>query len=158
MLWRLLGRALCSQNEVCARVYSQIYKVLPEFKYPQSIQDEPSCYFNWWGSKMETYKLFQVKPLPLLVPPHPGATRALPKCRESRTCGKGKPSPGSFSVCFLWPWDSSLLGWGRSSGWTSSAFSQGAALKLFTNARTRGDCPPFIPMYAMPGPGGEHGP
>ncbi|KAF4797275.1 alpha-2-macroglobulin-like protein 1 [Turdus rufiventris] len=36
-----------------------VYKVLPEFNYPYSIQDEPSCYFYWRDSKMETYKIFQ---------------------------------------------------------------------------------------------------
>ncbi|NXR45015.1 A2ML1 protein, partial [Hippolais icterina] len=68
-----------------------IYKALPQFNYPQSIQDEPSCDFYWRDSKMETYKLFQ-----------------------------------------------------------------GAALKLFTNAKTRDDCPPNsrLPIVGLPGPGG----
>ncbi|NXB58454.1 A2ML1 protein, partial [Struthidea cinerea] len=67
-----------------------VYKVLPEFNYPASIQDEPSCHFYWRDSKMETYELFQ-----------------------------------------------------------------GAALKLFTNAKTREDCSPRFIMHGMPGPGGE---
>ncbi|XP_063260980.1 alpha-2-macroglobulin-like protein 1 [Prinia subflava] len=58
-----------------------VYKTLPEFNYPYSIQDEPFCGFFWWDSKMETYKLFE-----------------------------------------------------------------GAALKLFTNAKTREDCLPRIPI------------
>ncbi|NWZ45346.1 A2ML1 protein, partial [Brachypodius atriceps] len=49
-------RALCSKNEVFAHLYSQVYKALPEFNYPESIQDEPFCDFYWWESKMETYK------------------------------------------------------------------------------------------------------
>ncbi|NWS36404.1 A2ML1 protein, partial [Polioptila caerulea] len=65
-----------------------VYKALPEFNYPYSIQDEPFCYFYWQDSKMETYKLFQ-----------------------------------------------------------------GAALKLFTNAKTREDCGPRLPI-GMPGVGG----
>ncbi|NXA89703.1 A2ML1 protein, partial [Melanocharis versteri] len=66
-----------------------VYKALPEFNYPHSIQDEPSCDFYWQDSKMETYKLFK-----------------------------------------------------------------GAALKLFTNAKTREDCLHRIPVVGMPGPGG----
>ncbi|XP_015506829.1 alpha-2-macroglobulin-like protein 1 [Parus major] len=66
-----------------------VYKALPEFNYPHSIQDEPSCDFYWWDSKMETYKLFQ-----------------------------------------------------------------DAALKLFTSAKTREDCPPRLPIVGMAGPGG----
>ncbi|NWZ86915.1 A2ML1 protein, partial [Poecile atricapillus] len=99
-----------------------VYKALPEFNYPHSIQDEPLCDFYWWDSKMETSRLFQVNThLHLPVPPHPGATRAPPK-------------------------------------WTTSAFSQDAALKLFTSAKTREDCPPRLPIVGMPGPGGEHSP
>ncbi|NXQ39992.1 A2ML1 protein, partial [Catharus fuscescens] len=99
-----------------------IYKALPEFDYPHSIQDEPSCYFYWRDAKMETYKLFQVKPLsawaswffPIQEPP------------------------------MLLP---------------TSAFSQGAALKLFTNAKTKEDCAPMMfmsrfPVVGMAGPGG----
>lgn len=86
----LPGRALCSKNEVFAHLYSQVYKTLPEFNYPESIQDEPFCDFYRWESKMETYELFQVSNrLCLLVPPHPGAALASPKCWESHTCGKG---------------------------------------------------------------------
>ncbi|XP_016159843.1 PREDICTED: LOW QUALITY PROTEIN: alpha-2-macroglobulin-like protein 1 [Ficedula albicollis] len=70
-----------------------VYKTLPEFDYPHSIQDEPSCYFYWRDTKMETYKLFR-----------------------------------------------------------------GAALKLFTNAKTREDCAPMFrsehPIVGMAGPGG----
>ncbi|NXK69592.1 A2ML1 protein, partial [Sylvietta virens] len=82
-----------------------IYKALPKFNYPYSIQDEPFCDFDWWDSSptMETYKLFQVNNcLGLPVPPHPGAARASPKCWESHTCGKGlccqaqTPSPLVF--------------------------------------------------------------
>ncbi|NXR40919.1 A2ML1 protein, partial [Zosterops hypoxanthus] len=70
-----------------------VYKALPQFNYPPSIQDEPFCDFYWWDSKMETYKLFQ-----------------------------------------------------------------DAALKLFTNAKTRGDCLPFrIPIVGASGPGGPGG-
>ncbi|XP_066193041.1 alpha-2-macroglobulin-like protein 1 [Sylvia atricapilla] len=68
-----------------------VYKALPEFNYPQSIQDEPSCSFSWWDSKMETYKLFQ-----------------------------------------------------------------GAALKLFTNAKTREDCPRRFPLFGLAGPVGAN--
>ncbi|NXJ21718.1 A2ML1 protein, partial [Dicrurus megarhynchus] len=67
-----------------------VYKALPKFSYPHTIQDEPPCHFYWWDSKMETYKLFQ-----------------------------------------------------------------GAALKLFTNAKTREDCSPGLIMLGMPGPEGE---
>ncbi|NWX65133.1 A2ML1 protein, partial [Promerops cafer] len=70
-----------------------VYKALPEFNYPHSIQDEPFCYFYQWDSKMETYNLFQ-----------------------------------------------------------------GAALKLFTSAKTKEDCLLRFPVLAMPGPGGEHSP
>ncbi|NXS29750.1 A2ML1 protein, partial [Pomatostomus ruficeps] len=96
-----------------------VYKALPEFSYPQSIQDEPSCDFYWEDSKMETYELFQVKPLPAW------ASRFLPIQEPPVLCS----------------------GCGR---WTSSGFSQGAALKLFTNARTREDCQPWIPRFGMP--------
>ncbi|NXM40714.1 A2ML1 protein, partial [Gymnorhina tibicen] len=67
-----------------------VYKALPKFSYPYSVQDEPSCDFYWMDSNMETYKLFQ-----------------------------------------------------------------GAALKLFTNARIREDCKPGLVLYGLPGPGGE---
>ncbi|NWV43934.1 A2ML1 protein, partial [Grantiella picta] len=90
-----------------------VYKALPKFNYPHSIQDEPSCY--WQDSKMETYKLFQVQLLPTWA-----------------------------SRC------------------TTSVFSQGAALKLFTNAKTREDCiEPWWPIVGSPGPSGglgEHSP
>ncbi|NXQ37577.1 A2ML1 protein, partial [Alaudala cheleensis] len=99
-----------------------VYKALPNFMYPHSIQDEPFCGISWWDTKMETFTLFKVNYcLGLLVPPHPGATRASPN-------------------------------------WTTSAFSQDAALKLFTNAKTREDCPVKIPIVGLPGPGGEHSP
>ncbi|NXN78808.1 A2ML1 protein, partial [Bombycilla garrulus] len=95
-----------------------VYKALPEFNYPNSIQDEPFCSFYWWNSKMETYKLFQVSNCPdLPVPPHPGATRASPR-------------------------------------WTPPAFSQDAALKLFTNAKTREDCPPLWETLLVGSAGG----
>ncbi|NXE99140.1 A2ML1 protein, partial [Menura novaehollandiae] len=84
-----------------------IYETLPDFNYPDSIQDEPSCYPHWWRPKMETYELFQVKPLPT---------------------------------------------------WTSSCFSQNAALKLFTNAKIREVCRPArLPVVGMPGPTGDRG-
>ncbi|NXH52863.1 A2ML1 protein, partial [Rhabdornis inornatus] len=69
-----------------------VYKALPKFNYPYSIQDEPPpCYFYWQDTKMETYKLFQ-----------------------------------------------------------------DAALKLFTNAKTREDCLPMFkfPIVGMAGRGG----
>ncbi|NWQ99002.1 A2ML1 protein, partial [Paradoxornis webbianus] len=92
-----------------------VYKALPEFNYPHSIQDEPFCRFYWRDSKMETYKLFQVNNyLGLLVPPHPGA----------------------------------------SPNWTTSAFSQHAALKLFTNEKTKEDCPLREPIVGLAGPEG----
>ncbi|NXP42511.1 A2ML1 protein, partial [Leiothrix lutea] len=65
-----------------------VYKALPEFNYPPSIQDEPSCDFYSWDDKVETYELFQ-----------------------------------------------------------------DAALKLFTNAKTKGDCQPRIPLVGS-SPGG----
>ncbi|XP_053856132.1 alpha-2-macroglobulin-like protein 1 isoform X2 [Vidua macroura] len=43
-----------------------VYKALPEFNYPRSIQDEP-CGFYWRDSKMETYKLFQGATLKLFT-------------------------------------------------------------------------------------------
>lgn len=122
VLWWLLGRALCSENEVFAHLYSQIYKALPEFNYPHSIQDEPPCYFYWRDAKMETYKLFQVKPLsawasrffPIQEPP-----MLLPSAGEVTLVAKDfpfLPSPGS-STCFLKLWDYSLLEWGYCSCW-----------------------------------------
>ncbi|NWV91215.1 A2ML1 protein, partial [Machaerirhynchus nigripectus] len=95
-----------------------VYKALPEFGYPHSIQDEPPCGFYWRNSKMETYRLFQVKPLPAW------ASRFL-------------PIPEPPVLC------------------SASAFSQGAALKLFTNARTREDCEPTFIMFGLRGPAGE---
>ncbi|NXH24561.1 A2ML1 protein, partial [Myiagra hebetior] len=93
-----------------------VYKALPEFTYPHSIQDEPSCDFFWGDSKMETYS--------------PGTAQ----------CWNGDIPPAGSGRC------------------PTSAFSQGAALKLFTNAKTREDCssprPPFI-MFGMAGPAGE---
>ncbi|NWR97756.1 A2ML1 protein, partial [Motacilla alba] len=62
-----------------------VYKTLPEFSYPHSIQDESFCDVHWLVSKREPHKLFQVKPLGLLVPPHPGAACASPKCWESHS-------------------------------------------------------------------------
>ncbi|NXW79724.1 A2ML1 protein, partial [Hirundo rustica] len=95
-----------------------VYKALPEFNYPDSIQDEESCHFYWQDSKMETYKLFQVNNcLGLPVPPHPGAARG-----------------------------------------TTSALSQSAALKLFTNAMTREHCPSWIPLSGLLRLEGEHSP
>ncbi|NXR70243.1 A2ML1 protein, partial [Rhadina sibilatrix] len=90
-----------------------VYKALPEFDYPRSIQDEPSCRF-----------------FRLLL--------------------------HSFSVA-LGPthgWNGDVPPAGRGS-WTTSAFSQSAALKLFTNAETREDCQPRPPIVGFPGPGGE---
>lgn len=119
-------RVLCSKNEVFACPYSQVYKALPQFNYPPSIQDEPFCDFYWWDSKMETYKLFQVNNLSLLVSPHPGAS---PKCWESHTCGKGlscqaqAPSPLVFcspGTTHCWKGDIPPAGCGS---WTTSAFS-----------------------------------
>nr|XP_021402626.1 alpha-2-macroglobulin-like protein 1 isoform X2 [Lonchura striata domestica] len=69
-----------------------VYKALPEFNYPRSIQDEP-CGFYRHHSKMETYKLFQA-----------------------------------------------------------------AALKLFTNAKTRDHCPPRPTVVEMITPRGERYP
>lgn len=86
-----MGRALCSGNEGFACLYSQVYKALPEFSNPHSIQDEPLC--HWLDSKREPYILFQVKPQGLLVPPHPRAARASLKCWESHTCGTALPFP-----------------------------------------------------------------
>ncbi|NXH87084.1 A2ML1 protein, partial [Edolisoma coerulescens] len=100
-----------------------VYKALPEFSYPHSIQDEPSCDFYWMDTSMETYKLFQVKPLPAWAP-------------------WLLPIPEPPVLC------------------SASAFPQGAALKLFTNARTRGDCLswPWQLRLGMPGPDGERSP
>ncbi|NWV85164.1 A2ML1 protein, partial [Dasyornis broadbenti] len=93
-----------------------VYKALPEFDYPLSIQDEPSCY--WWDSKMETYKLFQVKPLPT--------------------------------------WASQFLSIQEPPMFRSaSGFLQGAALKLFTNAKTREACSKPRWLLGIPGPSGE---
>ncbi|NXO19391.1 A2ML1 protein, partial [Oriolus oriolus] len=87
-----------------------VYKALPEFDYPYSIQDEPSCHFYWRDSSMETYRLFQVQPLPAR------ASQFLPILEQPML---------------------------------SSALSQGAALKLFTSARTREDCQhTWIPMFS----------
>ncbi|NXI17947.1 A2ML1 protein, partial [Irena cyanogastra] len=97
-----------------------VYKALPEFNYPHIIQDEPLCDYYSWNSKMETYKLFQVKPLPAW------ASQFLPIQEPP--------------VLLL--------------RWTTSAFSQDAALKLFTNAKTREDCPPGPFIVGMPGPVG----
>ncbi|NWV18179.1 A2ML1 protein, partial [Origma solitaria] len=95
-----------------------VYKALPEFKYPESIQDEPSCY--WWDSKMETYKLFQVQ--------------SLPACAS-----RFHPIQEPLMLC------------------TTSVFSQGAALKLFTNAKTREECTKPWWLVGMRGPSGEFG-
>ncbi|NWR42485.1 A2ML1 protein, partial [Regulus satrapa] len=87
-----------------------VYKALPKFNYPPSMQDEPFCGFYQWDS-IKTYKLFQVKPCP------------------------------------TW-----------ASQWATSVVSQDAALKLFTNAKTREDCLHRLPIVGMSGPGGEHSP
>lgn len=158
-----VGRALCSGNEDFARLYSQVFKALPEFNYPHSIQDDPLCDFDWQDAKREPYQLFQVKTKGLPVPPHPGAAHASPKCWESHTYGKGLPLPAKprflphlYSVAlglltagtgiFL------LLAGGE---WTTSPFSQDAALKLFT--KTKEPCPPRLPVVGG-GHGGEHSP
>ncbi|NXQ14017.1 A2ML1 protein, partial [Peucedramus taeniatus] len=44
-----------------------IYKALPEFSYPRSIQDEPLCNIHWQDSKREPYKLFQDAALKLFT-------------------------------------------------------------------------------------------
>ncbi|XP_050768020.1 alpha-2-macroglobulin-like protein 1 [Gymnogyps californianus] len=45
-----------------------VYKVLPEFDYPGSIQDPPPCSaFSWDNSQMDTYKLFQNAALKLFT-------------------------------------------------------------------------------------------
>ncbi|NXO30755.1 A2ML1 protein, partial [Cisticola juncidis] len=95
-----------------------IYRTLPKFNYPYSIQDEPFCGFFWQDSEMETYRLFQVQ------------TAWASPSRSFPSFSQVIPALQLF--------------------WTISAFSQGAALKLFTNARTREDCPPRIPM-GLPG-------
>ncbi|KAI1230189.1 hypothetical protein IHE44_0010152 [Lamprotornis superbus] len=136
-----------------------IYKALPEFNYPYSIQDRPPpCYFYWQDARMETYKLFQVKPLPawaswvfsIQEPP-----MLLPSAGEATLVAKDfpfLPSPGFFSTCFLKLWDYSLLEW----GYSSCCLWESAALKLFTNAKTREDCLPMFksPIVGMAGPSG----
>ncbi|NXB10000.1 A2ML1 protein, partial [Cnemophilus loriae] len=92
-----------------------VYKALPEFNYPHSIQDEPSCYFY---------------------------------------CQTQAPSPLVFcspGTTHCWNGDIPPAGCGR---WTTSAFSQHAALKLFTSAKTGEDCSVRIPLVGMRGPGG----
>ncbi|NXS87567.1 A2ML1 protein, partial [Erpornis zantholeuca] len=81
-----------------------VYKALPEFGYPLSIQDEPSCRSYWMRSKMETY--------------NPGTAH----------CWDGDIPPAGCGSC------------------PTSAFSQGAALKLFTNAKVREECRPRFMM------------
>ncbi|CAN8201949.1 unnamed protein product [Coccothraustes coccothraustes] len=44
-----------------------IYKALPEFNYPHSIEDDPLCDFDWQDSKREPYKLFQDAALKLFT-------------------------------------------------------------------------------------------
>ncbi|NXI85306.1 A2ML1 protein, partial [Rhipidura dahli] len=90
-----------------------VYKALPEFNYPHSIQEESPCDFYWGSSKMETY--------------NPGTVH----------CWNGDIPPAGCGRC------------------PSSAFSQDAALKLFTSAKTREECRPMFIMLGMPGPGGE---
>lgn len=162
-----MGRALCSENEGFACFYSQVYKALPEFNYPHSIQDEP-CSFYWHDSKMETYKLFQVKPLPtwasrflpIQEPPVllTSAGKATPWQRTSLSCQAQAPSPLVFrspGTTHCWNRDIPPAGCG---GWTPSAFSQAAALKLFTNAKTRDHCPPRPTVVEILTLRGEHNP
>ncbi|NWT13337.1 A2ML1 protein, partial [Vireo altiloquus] len=87
-----------------------VYKALPEFGYPHSIQDEPTCGFYWRNSKMETYS--------------PGTAHRWDEDIPPAACGS----------C------------------PTSAFSQGMALKLFTNAKTREKCQPRVIMFGMSGP------
>lgn len=117
---------------------------------------------------METYRLFQVKPCP---PRPPGLSPSRSRPRFAQVQGKPQlwqrtfpflPSPGSFSTCFCSPgtahcWNGDIppAGSGRC---PTSAFSQDAALKLFTNAKTREDCSPELIMLGMPGPESEHSP
>ncbi|NWT33972.1 A2ML1 protein, partial [Cardinalis cardinalis] len=96
-----------------------VYKALPEFSNPHSIQDEPIC--DWLDSRREPYQL----PLHLC----------------SVALGLLTAGMGIYSSCWLW-------------GRTISAFSQDAALKLFTKSKE--PCPPRIPV-GMPGPGGDMG-
>ncbi|NXA09489.1 A2ML1 protein, partial [Sapayoa aenigma] len=98
-----------------AELNAEIYKVLPAFEYPPDVWDPPFCrYFGDTSSQMETYKLFQVKSLPVCA------------------------------SCFLSFQELALF-----------CFSQGTALKVFTNAKIRDVCPEVPLMFGMPGPVGS---
>ncbi|NXM69907.1 A2ML1 protein, partial [Serilophus lunatus] len=95
-----------------------IYKVLPEFSNPREIWDPPLC--SDAATQMETYKLFQVKSLPVWL-------------------------EWGYSPRWLWEMDNFFC------------FSQGTALKLFTNAKIGEVCPERFPHCGMPGPVGPEG-
>ncbi|NXU19181.1 A2ML1 protein, partial [Pardalotus punctatus] len=65
-----------------------VYKTLPEFSYPHSIQDEPPC--HRWERRTDIYQLFQVQPLPAHSP------RFLPTQEPPVLCSAaGKATPGA---------------------------------------------------------------
>ncbi|XP_065712134.2 alpha-2-macroglobulin-like protein 1 [Patagioenas fasciata] len=87
-----------------------VYKVLPEFDYPGSIQDPPLCPKSFWDD-------FEDADIPI-IPPVPGE-------RELFYIRRRYPFPLHF---------------GRTSQMDTYKLFQNAALKLFTNAKTNDVC------------------
>ncbi|XP_054252397.1 alpha-2-macroglobulin-like protein 1 [Indicator indicator] len=66
-----------------------IYKALPEFNYPERVQEPPRCpSFSWDKSQMETYKLFQDAVLKLFTNARTGDD-----CKERNFGLPGLPGP-----------------------------------------------------------------
>ncbi|NXT16390.1 A2ML1 protein, partial [Prunella fulvescens] len=142
---------VCSENEGFTCLYSQVYRALPEFKYPYSIQDEPLCDFHTWDSKVEIYELFQVKPqparaslflpipeLPVLLP---GAGKATPDEDEDE---EEPPAPRTYFP-ETWLWDLVPVGEGGSAEMTVTvpdAITEWEAGMFCTASRGLGLSPP----------------
>lgn len=195
---RLPGRGRCLAGFVSnTHVYSQVYKALPEFNYPGSIQDPEFCSVSSWDhppllprgreeqdkfrlpgghhthlpfrrdSQRDSYKLFQVKALPWFL--IQAAAEVCCGCWESTTApheshaGAKGPSLShgpQAPLIFCRPvtpccWDGGVPPAGFQRWTTLFSFSQDAALKLFTNTKTRDDCKK---VFGLPGPIGQHSP
>ncbi|XP_064255674.1 pregnancy zone protein-like [Passer domesticus] len=75
-----------------------VYKALPKFNYPHSIEDEPLCDTHWRNSRVETHKLFQDAALKLFTSAKT-RERCLPRPPiVGMPGGGGKHSPERFLV------------------------------------------------------------
>ncbi|KAM6238704.1 LOW QUALITY PROTEIN: alpha-2-macroglobulin-like protein 1 [Porphyrio hochstetteri] len=120
----LLGRGQAPGTRVCF----QIYKILPEFNYPGSIQDRSQCSPFPWDYPTEVFM-----PIIHFDP------------RETDDCHASQRHPLPYPFH-------------RKPQMNTYKLFQEAALKLFTNTKTRDVCKPRISFHGMPGPTGSGGP